>query len=242
MDRKVRERTFHDSVFETKKRRPLHRFYDLTNSIKKQFEKALLRKEVNNALELGCGLGSQAIVLAKNDVSVSAIDLSTYAINCAAASSQKANTNIKYCVMDAECLGYDDDTFDLIFGRGILHHLDIRAAITEIRRVLKFGGSVIFIEPLIHNPLVNCIRSLTPQLRTKDERPLCIKDLQWIACCFSKTRFQFFYLFSLLTFPLFMLPFSNIILHVFEELDRIIMMAIPALQKYSWQVLIVLEK
>src|SRR6185295_13242807 len=45
---------------------------------------------------------------------------------------------------DAESLPFDDDSFDLVYSNGVLHHTPNTArAVAEIRRVLKPGGRVI---------------------------------------------------------------------------------------------------
>ena len=66
----------------------------------------------------------------------------------------------------------EDSSVDVIFGRAILHHLDFVAAMTEVRRVLRPGGTALFVEPLFDNPASMLFRKLTPNARTVDERPL----------------------------------------------------------------------
>ncbi len=41
-----------------------------------------------------------------------------------------------------------------VLGKQILHHLDMTQAVPEIARVLRPGGRAVFLEPLIHNPLL----------------------------------------------------------------------------------------
>ena len=48
-------------------------------------------------------------------------------------------------VADAERIPYDDDTFDLVVGHAVLHHIpDVPAALREVLRVLKPGGRFVF--------------------------------------------------------------------------------------------------
>jgi SAM-dependent methyltransferase len=48
-------------------------------------------------------------------------------------------------VADAETLPYDDDTFDLVCGHAVLHHIpDVEQALREVLRVLKPGGRFVF--------------------------------------------------------------------------------------------------
>jgi ubiquinone/menaquinone biosynthesis C-methylase UbiE len=40
-------------------------------------------------------------------------------------------------VLEAENLSFSNDSFDLVCGSGILHHLDLNRSYKEIQRVLK---------------------------------------------------------------------------------------------------------
>jgi len=46
---------------------------------------------------------------------------------------------------DAERIPYDDDTFDLVVGHAVLHHIpDIEQSLREVLRVLQPGGRFVF--------------------------------------------------------------------------------------------------
>ena len=46
-------------------------------------------------------------------------------------------------VADAESLPYPDDSFDLVVGHAVLHHIpDVELALREVLRVLKSGRPV----------------------------------------------------------------------------------------------------
>ena len=60
-------------------------------------------------------------------------------------------------IMDCENLGFKDNSFDLIFGRAILHHLNLEKSSKEISRVLCKNGKAVFIEHLGMNPLINFV-------------------------------------------------------------------------------------
>lgn len=83
----------------------------------------------------------------------------------------------RFTLMDANALRFPDESFDLVFGKAILHHLDLARALNEIRRVLKLQGRFVFLEPLGVNPVAKLVRLLTPLARTPDERPLRRKEL-----------------------------------------------------------------
>lgn len=98
----------------------------------------------------------------------------------------------EFQVADAHDLrDFADGSFDLIVGSGILHHLDLELAAPEIRRVLRPGGSAMFIEPLGDNPLAKIFRLLTPKARTADERPLDAKTIKRLDRLFSRQEHYF---------------------------------------------------
>src|SRR3546814_18316951 len=74
--------------------------------------------------------------------------------------------------MNAEAMTFPDDSFDLVFGSGIIHHLDIDRASGEIARVLRPGGRAVFIEPLGLNPAIALYRRFPPRALTPHDPPL----------------------------------------------------------------------
>jgi ubiquinone/menaquinone biosynthesis C-methylase UbiE len=187
-------------------------------------------------------MGSYGFLLAKNGARVTGIDISDFAIQEARKKAQTDIVDISFRVMDAESLELPESSIDLICGTGILHHLSLERALPQIERVLAPNGKAYFIEPLGHNPVINFYRRLTPSLRSRDEHPLNAGDLGVIGTLFHRHSFEFY---DLLT--LFFLPFHKFRIfrpaHEFlTKLDHATFAVIPFLRKYSWQVLIILEK
>lgn len=121
-------------------------------------------------LDYGCGDGeSSRQMLALGASHVYGLDLSDKAI---AVARGRNLANATFEVGDAHNLRWPDQSFDVIVGRAILHHLDLPRATRELVRVLRPGGEVFFVEPLYHNPLGALFRWLTPKARTPDEKPL----------------------------------------------------------------------
>lgn len=138
-----------------------------------------------NVLDYGCGRGEMSVHYLDADAHhVDGIDISKAYIKQARACCSDAGfpkDRFTFQVMDAHALTFPDDSFDWVIGRGILHHLDLSIAISEIKRVLRPGGYAVFLEPLADNPLLRLFRILTPKARTADERPLTKRDLDLIS-------------------------------------------------------------
>src|SRR5688572_8230476 len=69
-----------------------------------------------------------------------------------------SKTKPDFRLMDAHKLDFPDNSLDVVYGVGILHHLDYERALLEILRVLKPGGTMIFREPLALNPIAMMVR------------------------------------------------------------------------------------
>ena len=212
---KEREKKFHNDRYIDDKRKVLSDAYTFAQSSKTLFINLVtlfinLVTNVNSddhVLEIGCGTNTISERIVNIGANVTIVDISEKAIEIAKQNIQEGIINISCVVMDAENLKFNDQSFNLIYGSGILHHLSIEKAIFEIKRVLKQGGKAVFYEPLGHNLFINIFRLLTPRLRSKDEHPLLVADLKLIENNFPNTRFHFFYLFSLIALGLFILSF-----------------------------------
>ena len=134
-------------------------------------------------LDYGCGLGNQSISYLRDGALVTGIDISEKYIEKCNHLAERHNLPIEtynFFVMDAHHLEFPDNSFDIVAGNGILHHLDPCIAMKEIHRVLKPGGRVLLQEPLADNPLLKLFRVLTPFARTEDEMPFSKADLATI--------------------------------------------------------------
>lgn len=115
-------------------------------------------------LEYGCGLGEIAALLAKSDAMVTTFDLSPKSIMISRqrATLNNVDSSIRFAVAAGENIPYADDSFDIVVGRAILHHLNADLGWHEISRVLKPGGKAVFFEPMGMNPVLNFVRDHVP--------------------------------------------------------------------------------
>ena len=92
-------------------------------------------------LEIGCGLGTDGAQFAQAGADYTGIDLTDAAIELAQKRFELFDLSGTFQTDDAERLSFPNNSFDLVYSHGVLHHTpDINAAIAEIHRVLRPGG------------------------------------------------------------------------------------------------------
>lgn len=144
-------------------------------------------------LDYGCGPGQTSVLFAKQGYEVRGFDISPGNIARAQALAEQYGLGDRtdFSVQAAEQLAYPSESFDVVVGLDVLHHVDIGAAIPECLRVLKPGGIAVFHEP-VEAPVFERFRNSrlgrwlvpkTPSLDrhiTEDERKLTAADLDLI--------------------------------------------------------------
>lgn len=204
-----------------------------------------------HVLECGCGTGWLTTVLAKQAASVKSFDISPESVKITKLRVEKNGLhNVQVQVAVMEELPYKDESFDIIVGRFILHHLaDLEQGISQVSRVLKPGGKAVFYETSASNPILMFLRRHLagrwgfPKLGTHDEHPLTSADIGTISSTFQgKTellypRFRFF---GKLYFQV--LRNSKIAKFILEGSDNLVYRCLPFIRRYSYQVMIKLTK
>jgi ubiquinone/menaquinone biosynthesis C-methylase UbiE len=243
--RQQRERDFHNETFAEDTRARAAKFYAIHRSSELAYQRLIhVGADGADVLEYGCGRGSAAFDLATHGARVTGIDISDVAIDISSRRGAELGLadRLAFVVMDAEQLDFPDASFDLVCGSAILHHLDLERAYTEIARVLRPGGRGVFIEALGHNPLINLYRRRTPELRTVDEHPLRVDEIELAKRYFSSTRVEYFHLTSLAALPLRNQRFFPQVADGLERADQVLFRHIPYLQRHAWMGLLELTR
>ena len=245
-ERLAREASFHDVAFASHTRSRTWRFYDAGRDAYERYDGLLDRmvRPGSRVLEYGCGPGGRAFALARRGAVVHGIDISPVAIDIARATARERGVaqRTTFEMMDAEALELPADSFDLVCGTSILHHLDIERAYREVARVLRPSGRAVFLEPLGHNPLFNAYRRLTPGMRTRDEHPLRLADLDAAGACFGGLTLEHFSLLSPAAAALHGRASFERVAGALQRIDRRAFATVPALRRWSWTVVMVLSR
>lgn len=92
-------------------------------------------------LEIGCGVGTDGAQFARAGADYTGVDLTEAAVDLARQNFAQRQLPGEFRTADAENLDFPDESFDLVYSHGVLHHTpDTARAVREIHRVLRPGG------------------------------------------------------------------------------------------------------
>jgi ubiquinone/menaquinone biosynthesis C-methylase UbiE/glycosyltransferase involved in cell wall biosynthesis len=102
------------------------------------------RHRGERVLEVGGGMGTDLAQFAHNGAIVTDLDLSSGHLELAKENFELRGLKGEFVLHDAETLPFDDNTFDVVYSNGVIHHTpNTRTVVREMRRVLKPGGKAI---------------------------------------------------------------------------------------------------
>ena len=105
-------------------------------------------KSFSELLDVGCGLGRNAIFMAKQGFNVSTFDLSEHSVETTKQKAKEQNVNLKsICVADMLNMPYPDNSFDCLLAINVISHTDkigFDKILSEIKRVLRPNGEAYF--------------------------------------------------------------------------------------------------
>ena len=120
-----------------------------------------------DALEIGAGTGYFSLNLLQLGVihRLVATDISTGMLVRLRETANALRLSVDTETVDAERLPFDDESFDLVFGHAVLHHLPhLDGALSEFRRVLRPGGTLAFCgEPSRYGDLLAAVPKRSAQ-------------------------------------------------------------------------------
>lgn len=194
-------------------------------------------------LEIGCGLGEVSALLARSGAIVTAFDISYMSVYVAVqrAELMGVSDSIHFCAAAGEAFPFASDSFDVIVGKGVLHHLHAPSSQPELYRVLKPGGKAAFSEPLGTNPLLTFAREYVPY-RNKHPRgadhPLKYRDIRSWTRDFSEVSVREVQLFAMLERVI----ARGVALPALRKLDRALLERAALLRPLCRYVVLLMQK
>ena len=242
-EKNIREKKFHNKLQSKEAGRFENIFYKAIYNLNQDFLKYLeIKAKGSEILDYGCGIGSSAEKVIQFDPKkITAIDISEVSINKAKSKARELKIDVEYKVDNCEKTKFKDNTFDIVYGTGILHHLQIDKCLDEIHRLLKNDGTLVFVEPLGTNPLINLYRKFTPNSRSEDEHPLMKRDFEYIENKFGATKIKYYGFLTLIFFPFYKYPGKSIFFKFLANLDQYLF-KLSLFKIFAWSVLITAKK
>lgn len=196
-------------------------------------------------LDNGCGTGILFDYLRRYNCNVIGLDISPGMIEKA----RKINKNI--ICGDSQYLPFKNNSFEIIFGRSLLHHLpDPRKGIEEMKRVVRDNGRIVLVDT--NDSILSRLPRRIIKKRghfSEDHKNFYIDEL--IGIINKEFKITQIYFFGYIAYPLLgfpdlidifkYIPFRNLISKMLIKIDEIIA-KIPIIKKNSWGVMICAEK
>jgi 2-polyprenyl-3-methyl-5-hydroxy-6-metoxy-1,4-benzoquinol methylase len=152
-------------------------------------------------LDVGCGLGEASVYFAILGASVTSSDLSQGMLDATHRLAIANNVSIQPLLSAAEDLGLTvDKKFDIIYLGNLLHHVNIEETLSRLKKHLKPSGVFVSWDPVQYNPVINVYRKMAMDVRTPDEHPLRVSDINIFRNNFKQVDTKFFWLSTLIIF------------------------------------------
>ncbi|HEV7842954.1 MAG TPA: class I SAM-dependent methyltransferase, partial [Pyrinomonadaceae bacterium] len=93
-------------------------------------------------LEIGCGMGTDLLQFARGGAHCTGLDMTPRSIEISRLHFDLYQMRADFVVSDAETLPFTDESFDVVYSNGVLHHTPgTEQAIREVHRILRPGGT-----------------------------------------------------------------------------------------------------
>jgi len=189
-------------------------------------------------LDYGCGQGEEATYLAKMGAHVTAIDISPVGIEL---TKERAKLNgvgdrVTAMLMRCDPTEFPCESFDIIHGFGILHHIGLQTGMMEIKRLLKPRGRGLFFEHMGNSRMIERFRPKEKDY-TKGERPVTWQEVQAMRPEFSRLVARPFHIVSRLRKRVQLLNRP-----VVKRVDHAVLSTLPFMRHFASGMVIYLEK
>jgi SAM-dependent methyltransferase len=210
-------------------------------------------------IDIGCGLGEASVYFALKGARVTAVDLSQDMLSEVVTLARRYHTEVETLRASVEHLHLSqEDSFDIVYAGNIFHHVDIRAALDEVTKYMTDNSMLVCWEPVAYNPLINIYRRIAIRVRSFDERPIRMSDIETFKEYFSSIELHWFWLTTLVIFMIMIIwqrrnpnqerLWKAVVIEgqkwawlykPLEKLDRWLLATFPFLGPLCWNVVII---
>lgn len=191
-------------------------------------EKWLMQQDLvgKRILDYGCGTGIHSMFPALRGGYVIGVDISPKSIEVAKkiAVAHGVSKYTSFEIGNCEKLKFATESFDIVYSIGTLSCLDLKVAYSELARVVKRDGTVIILDTLGHNPILNLNRKikLWRGLKTQwhVDHILKLEDFYKARNYFKEVEIYFFDLTTLILVP-FRYHFENYVTSLTKCLTKL---------------------
>jgi ubiquinone/menaquinone biosynthesis C-methylase UbiE len=93
-------------------------------------------------VEIGCGMGTDLLQFARGGAHCTGVDLTPRSVEISRLHFDLYQMRADFVLSDAERLPFHDESFDVVYSNGVLHHTPGTAtAVREAHRILRPGGT-----------------------------------------------------------------------------------------------------
>jgi len=218
---------FFNLYWNKKSLRKFDRYHSFTKLINEKFYSNFSTSKKSRILVIGIGDSPDCYYFETYKSKVVSIDISYKGL--------RYNDAFMKIQMDANSMGFKRNIFDVVFMRTVLLHLDHRKALIEIKRIMRDGGRLFWIEPMKNNIFLWLYRILVSPGRFTRINYLTFEEVLSIRSIFECFWHSEYYLFSVFLLPLHMLfPGMNGFVSFFVHLENELLGKFKWFKKFCW--------
>ena len=146
-------------------------------------------------------MSDSTVFFALKGAKVTASDISPAMLDRTLSLARHHGVSISTKTCSNEDYNFGINTFDIVYGANVLHHLsNLRPFLEAVKIALIPNGKFFFWDPLIYNPAIKIYRRLAKKVRTEDEQPLRFSDVKIFKDYFREVHHKEFWLTTLLIY------------------------------------------